>query len=412
MLLDNGRTRVLARRGRPAGAALHPLQRLPERLPRLLAHRRPRLRLGLPRADRRDPDAAARSGSRTRRRCRSRRASAAPATRSARSRSTSRRCCCTCAARRSQCHGARRRARWRCAPSAWVFGSPRRFALAQRLGRLAQRPFVRGGRIRRLPGAARRLDAEPRPAAARARDLPRLVGAAVSARDEVLGRVRARDRRVAAPAEPVARTYRRAGTLARRAARRALLRAGRRVPRRRAPRHATSARRGRASASARGAQRLVVPRGLPAAWRPDGVELVDDTRLSPARARRGRRRRSPAAPSRSPRPGRSSLTAGAARGPPRAHARARPAHLRRRGEPDRRARARGDRASSASSSRRAPSADARSRARRRPPTSSSTASRASTARARSSCSSSARAPRGSRRSSAAPRGGWPRSSRS
>jgi L-lactate dehydrogenase complex protein LldF len=33
-----------------------------------------------------------------------------------------------------------------------VFGGARRFALAQRLTRLAQRPFVRGGAIRRLPG--------------------------------------------------------------------------------------------------------------------------------------------------------------------------------------------------------------------------------------------------------------------
>jgi L-lactate dehydrogenase complex protein LldF len=35
---------------------------------------------------------------------------------------------------------------------AWVFGSDRRFALGQRLGRLGARPFVRDGRIRRLPG--------------------------------------------------------------------------------------------------------------------------------------------------------------------------------------------------------------------------------------------------------------------
>jgi L-lactate dehydrogenase complex protein LldF len=34
----------------------------------------------------------------------------------------------------------------------WVFQTPRRFALAQRLGRLAQRPLLRGGVIRRLPG--------------------------------------------------------------------------------------------------------------------------------------------------------------------------------------------------------------------------------------------------------------------
>lgn len=33
----------------------------------------------------------------------------------------------------------------------WVFGGRRRFVLAQRLGRIAQRPLVRGGRIRRLP---------------------------------------------------------------------------------------------------------------------------------------------------------------------------------------------------------------------------------------------------------------------
>ncbi len=44
---------------RPPGAALHPLLGVPERLPGLRAHRRARLRLGVSRADRRDPDAAA-----------------------------------------------------------------------------------------------------------------------------------------------------------------------------------------------------------------------------------------------------------------------------------------------------------------------------------------------------------------
>jgi L-lactate dehydrogenase complex protein LldF len=34
---------------------------------------------------------------------------------------------------------------------AWAFGGPGRFRAAQRVARLAQRPFVRGGRIRRLP---------------------------------------------------------------------------------------------------------------------------------------------------------------------------------------------------------------------------------------------------------------------
>ena len=47
------------RPGRAPGAALHPLLGLPERLPGLLAHRRPRLRVGLSRADRGDPHAAA-----------------------------------------------------------------------------------------------------------------------------------------------------------------------------------------------------------------------------------------------------------------------------------------------------------------------------------------------------------------
>ena len=87
------------RRGRPPGAALHPLLGVPERLPGVLAHGRPRLRVGLSRPDRRDPHAAAaraRPGADAAvglDRC------AAPATRSARSRSTSRPCSSTCAAR-------------------------------------------------------------------------------------------------------------------------------------------------------------------------------------------------------------------------------------------------------------------------------------------------------------------------
>jgi L-lactate dehydrogenase complex protein LldF len=35
---------------------------------------------------------------------------------------------------------------------AWVFGSARRFAVAGRVARFTQRPLVRAGRIRRLPG--------------------------------------------------------------------------------------------------------------------------------------------------------------------------------------------------------------------------------------------------------------------
>ena len=55
------------RRAGPPGAALHPLQRVPERVPRVRAGRRPRVRVGLSGSDRRDPDAAA-EGHRGRRR--------------------------------------------------------------------------------------------------------------------------------------------------------------------------------------------------------------------------------------------------------------------------------------------------------------------------------------------------------
>ena len=53
---------------------------------------------------------------------------------------------------------------------------PRRFAAAQRLGRVAERPLLRRGLVRRLPGPLARLDARARPAPGRARDVPRVVG--------------------------------------------------------------------------------------------------------------------------------------------------------------------------------------------------------------------------------------------
>ena len=59
ILLDGGRTDVLADEVGRAGAALHPLLGLPERLPGLRARRRPGLRVRLSRPDRRDPHAAA-----------------------------------------------------------------------------------------------------------------------------------------------------------------------------------------------------------------------------------------------------------------------------------------------------------------------------------------------------------------
>ena len=76
--------RRAGRRGRARGAALHPLLGVPERVPGLRAHRRPRLRERLPGPDRRDPHARSCRASRTRRRCRGPARCAAPATRSAR----------------------------------------------------------------------------------------------------------------------------------------------------------------------------------------------------------------------------------------------------------------------------------------------------------------------------------------
>ena len=90
VLLDNGRTDVAGRRGRPPDAALHPLPRLPERLPGLRARGRPRLRVGLPGADRGDPHAPAARARARPARCPTPPACAAPATRCARWRSTSR----------------------------------------------------------------------------------------------------------------------------------------------------------------------------------------------------------------------------------------------------------------------------------------------------------------------------------
>ncbi len=150
VLLDNGRTRVLAGRGRPRRPPLHPLQRLPERLPRLLAHRRPRLRLGLPRADRRDPDAAAASGSRT-----------PPSLPFASSLCGA--CYEVCPVKidipRVLLHLRAQAVRARSAPgerlvmraAAWMFGSRSRFVLAQHVGRVAQRAVVRRSVIRRVP---------------------------------------------------------------------------------------------------------------------------------------------------------------------------------------------------------------------------------------------------------------------
>ena len=151
VLLDNGRRKALADPVGQAGAPLHPLQRLPQRVPGVHARGRARLRVDLSRADRRDPDARSCGGWRSTPSCRSPHRSAARARRCARSASTSREVLLLPAgAGRGEQAPAPEKAAFGAA--AWAFGSPRRFAAAQKLGRAAELPLGRGGLVRRLPG--------------------------------------------------------------------------------------------------------------------------------------------------------------------------------------------------------------------------------------------------------------------
>ena len=196
VLLDNGRTATLADPDGRAGAALHPLLGLPQRLPGLRADRRARVRLRLPGPDRCGAVARSSPGvADERRRCRSPRRCAAPATRSARSRSTSRRCSSTCArkswrTRRSTtaCAGGERALM---TSAAWTMSNPRRWRYALRSARAGRVLGRTRGRISTLPPPLSGVDGEPRPAAPPkqsfrdwwSRDARWL---AVSARDEVL----------------------------------------------------------------------------------------------------------------------------------------------------------------------------------------------------------------------------------
>ena len=180
MLLDNGRTAALADHDRPAGAALHPLLGLPERLPGLRAGRRPRLRLALPGADRRDPlPAAARHVTpRSTRRCRTPRPCAAPATRCARSRSTSPRRWSTCAPRSSTPSGKDILPRTGGVPAcpAWVLRSPRLLGRGQRAASAEPQAGRPVGPDPPAAAAADRLDRHPRRPRPAAGVVPRLVG--------------------------------------------------------------------------------------------------------------------------------------------------------------------------------------------------------------------------------------------
>ena len=137
ILVDNGRTRYLCYQV-CRGAVLHPLWRLSERLPGLSHHGRPRLRLGIRRADRRGLDPLVR-------RLGERHAAAAcqqplwqPASRSAPSILTCRACCSICAG--IWCARVNRRRAGDAAMKMWAIGmtSPTRFALGGKAARAGQ----------------------------------------------------------------------------------------------------------------------------------------------------------------------------------------------------------------------------------------------------------------------------------
>jgi L-lactate dehydrogenase complex protein LldG len=100
------------------------------------------------------------------------------------------------------------------------------------------------------------------------------------ARTEILARVR--DARPAA-STPIIRSYRRGGTLP--ARERIRLFCERASDYRAEVQLISRSEVGRAAAAAgraRGAVRLAIPSGLPASWRPDELELIDDDELTPA----------------------------------------------------------------------------------------------------------------------------------
>ena len=97
VLLDNGRSSILARPVERQTLRCIRCARLPEHLPGIPANRRPRLRLGLRRSHRCHPDSAAYADGSTRSRCLMRLLSAPPATKSAPSKSTFPKCSSNCA---------------------------------------------------------------------------------------------------------------------------------------------------------------------------------------------------------------------------------------------------------------------------------------------------------------------------
>ncbi len=181
---------------------------------------------------------------------------------------------------------------------AWVFGSPRRMAAAEAAGLPVARLLQRAGLLGRLPGPLAAWSCATRPAARAAAIVAGEV-AALSARDEVLGRVRSALADV--PAEetasdvPVEREYARSLGLTPEATIERFVE--------RLADYGADVRRCAAGAEARvvsealaanGARRVGIPHDLPAALRPAGrragrgLGAADARRRRPRGARRGR----------------------------------------------------------------------------------------------------------------------------
>ncbi len=194
ILLDNGRSSMLAGRVR-RHAALHPLRRLHEPLPRLSGGRRPRLRLGLSRPDGRGADALAdwrRRGRPTAQRLDLLRPlrGGLPDAHSAAEDDAA------LARARVRAPSARRR-RVRYGLGVWAFFA-KRPALYRFATDLAMRALALAGRARgplRMAAAGRRLDALPRSRRAAGRHVSGALagqerGGAMSARDEMFASIR------------------------------------------------------------------------------------------------------------------------------------------------------------------------------------------------------------------------------